>query len=53
MKVYIVLEEVAEGVLLKDEIRNVFSTREKAKLWIAKQREDSNVFLWIGERIVN
>jgi hypothetical protein len=53
MKVYIVLEEVAEGVLLKDEIRNVFSTQEKAKLWIAKQREEANVFLWIDERIVN
>jgi len=53
MKVYIVLEEVAEGVLFKDEIRNVFSTREKAKLWIAKQREEANVFLWIDERIVN
>jgi len=53
MKVYIVLEEVAEGVLLKDEIRNVFSTKEKAKLWISKQREESNVFLWIDERIVN
>jgi hypothetical protein len=53
MKVYIVLEEVAEGALLKDEIRNVFSTQEKAKLWIAKQREEYNVFLWIDERIVN
>jgi hypothetical protein len=53
MKVFIVLEEVVEGVLFKDEIRNVFSTLEKAKTWIAKEREQSNVFLWIDERIVN